>query len=122
MSFLNFFTKKEHKKSTLTSQSRKKNNSDDWKELPQWIAAEKEEQNLIGIITCAIAAQNQLSSHYKVTQIQQKNPEFEEVALIASSLATVTFQHADWNIKSIKKRRNHDIKEEHHATQIQNNN
>ncbi|HLQ39585.1 MAG TPA: hypothetical protein VK118_01315 [Tetragenococcus sp.] len=104
--FEKLFGKKKEDTHVPSDHEQKSNkSSDEWTELPAYVAASAEDYQLVGVIATAIAAGEAPESQFVVKKILQRNPEVKEVALISASLAAEFETESQLAIKSIKKKK-----------------
>ncbi|UUX33201.1 hypothetical protein [Fundicoccus culcitae] len=79
---------------------------DSYSVLPEYIAVDPENNQLVSTVASVIAAGDQNESVFKITDIKVKNPEFTKVAVIVASMVATDFEESSWKIVNIKKRGN----------------
>ncbi|MGX6978235.1 hypothetical protein ACWN8V_03035 [Vagococcus elongatus] len=127
--FRRLFSKKEQPSDSLIEkesigrqekeiQFRKRGSSEslesEWRTVPNYIAADEEEYEIVSLIVTAIAAGDKPESQFKIKKIMKVNPEVELVSVIAAAIAAGDNSERKYIVKSVKQkndRRMDDVKE-----------
>jgi len=79
--------------------------TDQWKEVPAFIAASPDDYEKVSVIATAIASGDSPESRFVIKRILQRNPEAREVAIIATSIAAEASDNSLMVVKNIKKKK-----------------
>ncbi|MDV5975884.1 UNVERIFIED_CONTAM: hypothetical protein KB581_01205 [Streptococcus canis] len=74
---------------------------EDWKKVPAYIPADKDDYQTVSLIASAIAASDRPNSQFKMKRILKRNPEAVTVSLIASSIAAGVYSESQFRVTSI---------------------